>query len=203
MIHSELWKQLLELDPADVCLRSGAEMTDAGMAFRLPVLNERYCVDCAARTVCREDGTDEKQSASFHLHLSAVNYLIRAQDAPLAGELVSAKQFPTGPLFFRGPHELPAKKLEDRFGSDRAAFESAGLALGGRRVDHGDAAVELALFPRLPITVVLWLEDDEFPARVSYLFDRTADQHLLLDGLWSATHVARDALLAAAEGNDG
>ena len=202
MIHPELWKQLSELDPADVCQRSGAETTDDGVAFCLPVLNERYCVNPVARTVCRDGATDGNQAAGFHLQLSAANYLIKAQDVPLAGELVAAKQFPTGPLFFRGPHELPVKKLEDRFRSDGAAFESAGRELGGRSAEHGDAAIELLLFPRLPITVVLWLADDEFPARVSYLFDRTADQHLLLDGLWSATHVVRDALLTAAAGND-
>ena len=198
MIHPELWKQLSALDPADVCQRSGSEIADDGVAFCLPVLNERYCIRPVDRTVCREGDTDEGKSASFHLQLSAVNYLIKAQGVPLAGELVAAKQFPTGPLFFRGPHELPVKKLEGRFGSDAAAFESAGRGLGGRPVEHGDGAIELLLFPRLPITVVLWLADDEFPARVSYLFDRTADQHLLLDGLWSATHVVRDALLAAA-----
>lgn len=202
MIHPELWKQLSELDPADVCQRSGAEMADDGVAFRLPVLNERYCVHPLDRTMCREGGADEGQSAGFHCQLSAVNYLIKAQDVPITGEWVAEKRFPTGPLFFRGPHELPVKKLEDRFGADGAAFESARRELGGRPVEHGDAAIELLVFPRLPITVVLWLADDEFPARVSYLFDRTADQHLLLDGLWSATHVVRDALLAAARAND-
>ncbi len=167
-------------------------MADDGSSFRLPVLGSHYVIDPAEGIVRREaDGG----RASFHGHLASVNYLLRAQDQPLAGEWVSEQQFPTGPLFFRGPHLLPSRKLEERFGADRPAFEAAGEALAGRPVGHGDAATELPLFPRLPVRVVLWLADEEFPARASFMFDRTADQHLLLDGIWSATHVVVEHML--------
>jgi len=198
MIHADLWKQLAELDTDDVCRRSGVERTNDGAGLSLPVLGKQYRIDPAERTVLLEPPGSSDKPAGFHLQLSAVNYLIRAQDVSLAGELVNEKQFPTGPLFFRGPHEMPTEKLEARFGTDKEAFEAAGRDVGGRPVPHGDTAVELPVFPRLPITVVLWLGDDEFPARVSYLFDRTANRHLLLDGLWSAAHVVRDELISAA-----
>ena len=173
-------------------------MTDDGQALCLPVLGRGYRISPADQTMCLDAAGSGDQPVGFHLQLSSVNYLIRAQDVPLAGELVTEKQFPTGPLFFRGPHEMPTTKLEERFGSDRDAFRDAGQKLGGQSVPHGDMAVELPVFPRLPVTVVLWLGDDEFPARVSYLFDRSANQHLLLDGLWSVAHVVQGEFLAAA-----
>ena len=200
MIHADLWRKLCELAPEDVCRRAMAQALDDGKGYRLPVLGRPCRVNLVSRSVAvgASPGTGERPS--FHLHLSSVNDLIRAQDVPLAGEWIGERQFPAGPLFFRGPHEMPTQKLRARFGDDRDGLEAAGLSLGGHAVAHGDAAVELPLFPRVPVRVVLWLRDEEFPARVHFLFDRTANQHLLLDGLWSAAHVVSDALLGACPG---
>jgi hypothetical protein len=43
--------------------------------------------------------------------------------------------------------------------------------------------------------VLLWTEDDEFPARADLLFDATCSAHLPLDILWSAAMVSIQALL--------
>jgi hypothetical protein len=39
--------------------------------------------------------------------------------------------------------------------------------------------------PRIPVTLILWLSDEEFPARADLLFDSTCEIHLPLDILWS------------------
>jgi hypothetical protein len=62
-------------------------------------------------------------------------------------------------------------------------------------VDGGDRAYEFPFFPRLPVRLLLWLADAEFPARVVFLFDRTADQHLQLDGLWALGKALVNVLL--------
>ncbi|MBM4049010.1 MAG: DUF3786 domain-containing protein, partial [Planctomycetes bacterium] len=73
----------------------------------------------------------------------------------------------------------------------------------GRRVNAGDLAFVFPLLPRLPVTLVLWLADDEFPARLSFLFDRTACEHLPFDALLTAVKVLEDRLLAAAQPANG
>jgi hypothetical protein len=37
----------------------------------------------------------------------------------------------------------------------------------------------------VPVTLILWLEDEEFPARSHLLFDETCEQHLPPDIVWS------------------
>ena len=37
----------------------------------------------------------------------------------------------------------------------------------------------------MPITLIFWQEDEEFPARSYLLFDETCEQHLPPDILWS------------------
>jgi len=57
--------------------------------------------------------------------------------------------------------------------------------LGGTPAAYADAAVILFPLPKVPTTVLLWTQDDEFPARADLLFDATCSAHLPLDILWS------------------
>lgn len=198
MIHRELWNTLFGMDPVDVCRRSLALYDETSKGFRLPILNQDYFIVPSEQSI-RETGSPTSPSPGFHLQLSAVNYLIGAQDIPLAGVWVSERQFPNGPLFFRGPHEMPVRSLEKTFGQDLSAFQKACLSCGGKRVDGGDIAFELPMFPRLPVRIILWKEDEEFPARICFLFDQTADKHLRLDALWSVGKAIEKALLQKIE----
>jgi hypothetical protein len=49
----------------------------------------------------------------------------------------------------------------------------------------GDASLELHPFPRVPAVLVLWLKDEEFPARADLLFDSTCILQVPIDILWS------------------
>jgi hypothetical protein len=39
--------------------------------------------------------------------------------------------------------------------------------------------------PRIPVTLILWLSDKEFPAQADFLFNSTCEIQLPLDILWS------------------
>ena len=80
---------------------------------------------------------------------------------------------------------LPLDKIAERYGNDRTGFIEKGKNLNGNIMNYGDASVELLPLPRIPVTLILWLSDDEFPARADLLFDSTCEQHLPLDVIWS------------------
>jgi hypothetical protein len=84
-------------------------------------------------------------------------------------------------MFFRGPHLFPVKPLENRFGNDGERFLQAGKKLGGTEVPGGDVAFQVMALPRIPVQVLLWLADEDFPARITFLFDATIEEHLHLD----------------------
>jgi hypothetical protein len=108
-------------------------------------------------------------------------YLSRAQDIPSAGMWVSERDLPGGNLFFRGPHALPAGPVLRRFGSDAEGFRRRCRELGGRPLDFGDAAFAFQALPRVPLACVLYVQDEEFPARLTFLLDSTASFQLPLD----------------------
>jgi hypothetical protein len=183
MINQELWNTLKSMDPVEVERRSLAAYNSENKHFTLNVCHRDYLVYPEKQLIQAAESPSEPPI--FFLHLAAVNYLIGAKDIPLVGRWVGVKEFPSGPLFFRGPHEMPTGRIVDLFGRDRHGFASACQKWGGIPVEGGDVAFELLVFPRLPVRMLLWLKDKEFPARLTYLFDSTANVHLLLDGIWA------------------
>jgi hypothetical protein len=58
-----------------------------------------------------------------------------------------------------------------------------------------DAAVSVRPFPKIPIHYVLYAEDDEFPAKMTVLFDKSIDLHLSADAIWGVVGLVSDALV--------
>ena len=191
MLHDSQWERLAGMAPDDVCRRAGVEYDAAAGCYWVRLLNRRVLVNPAARRLDWGDGaTEEERPPGFHVALVAVVYLLEAKEAPLAGEWVTGEMLPAGTFFFRGLHAIPTAEVARRFGEDVDGFRGAAARLGGKVVEGGDVCVELEALPRVPLRVVLWEGDEEFAARVTMLFDRTAGVHLPLDALLSlAQHV--------------
>jgi hypothetical protein len=194
MISEDLWNTLRGLDVTDVENRSLSEYNQKTQSYRLRILNKDYDISPTNRSI-KLAASFPDQPPDFYLQLATVNYLIGAKDHPLIGKWTDATQFPSGPLFFRGLHKMPTHKLEEAFGRDQDMFTSQSLSFGGKKVDGGDCAFEFFFFPRLPVRLILWLADEEFPARTVFLFDRSADKHFKLDGLWAVGKALANQLL--------
>lgn len=131
MISEDLWKTLSGLDIIDVELRCLSKYNPETQSYRLRILNRNYDISPANRSIKLAESFPDK-SPDFYLQLAAVNYLIGAKDLPLVGKWTAETQFPSGPLFFRGPHKMPTHRLEKAFGRNQEAFISLSLSFGGR-----------------------------------------------------------------------
>ena len=58
------------------------------------------------------------------------------------------------------------------FDGKKDALARACERLKGRKVEKGDVAYELDLFPFLPVVLRFWESDEEFPASLQILVDR-------------------------------
>jgi hypothetical protein len=80
---------------------------------------------------------------------------------------------------FPRPHRLDVTELEKRYGRDPDSFL--------RREGTGGSEIlwrprfSLDVFPKVPLAYILWKADEEFPPRISTLFDSTIQAHLPLD----------------------
>lgn len=182
-----LWVQLERETPEEICRRALVNY-DHEKGFLLPFLNQTFQILPTKRSIIplyRHAPTIK----SFEFDLIILTYLLRVTAINICGELVNEKQIPGGETFFRGPHSLNTRPMEEIFGEDSDAFLSAGRKLNGEVKKLGDAGICLPVFPRVPVTLILWVKDDEFPAEIKVGFDSTISSHLPLDIIWAMINV--------------
>nr|NJM04451.1 DUF3786 domain-containing protein [Desulfobacula sp.] len=178
-IDAANFMDLEALDPAEVTARTGCEFDPAARQYRIRIWGRVYGVDLKAREVRAED----PGLSPFHdyFDLFILYFLMRSKPLPPEGKWVSEKDLKGGAAFFRGPHTLPTDWISSRFENDMAAFGQACEKLGGLPLALGDAAFSFRITPTVPVAVVYWQGDEEFPPETKLLFDRTLDRHLPLD----------------------
>ena len=105
----------------------------------------------------------------------------RATKRPLSGKQIKFREFPGGIAYENAFTRKVVDPIAKAF-SGSEGFIDAALILGGRQLDFGQASVEIAAFNLVPITYILWLDDD-FPASANVLFDESANNYLNAEGL--------------------
>ncbi len=197
MAHEGLWEKLEELDPAETARRAGCQLLSDPQRYVVTLLNAEFVVNIADKSITSAQSDPAERPAEFLEQLCALAYLINSKDVPLAGKLVNGLALPGGQFFFRGVHCLPTEKLEDVFGDRPQALIEAAEPLGAEPCEFGDASVVLRILPRVPVTMVVWGRCEEFAARASILFDKTAADQLPLDALLAAVNLGVKALTGA------
>lgn len=195
--EEKAWEELRQLDPELVASRTGARLDESGAGYHLDVLGHSFLTDPGERRISEAGGQHIHVHELTHFTLLVPLYLASCAGTEPSGRLLAPSSLPHGRSFFSGRYELPVEAIAHHFGSNPDNFEAAGGKLGGSRADFGDVAITLPIFPRVPLTMILWVGDLEFPARVQMLIDETATEHLPLDALWASIVMASQALRQA------
>jgi len=181
------WSILAKLDPAAVCKAGAVSFDGVSGAYVVRSFGRDVIVSLQQRSIAVTSPEDNAlfTKLGYFFDLSVLWYLVSAKDLPPSGRLVKLQTMQGGEIFTKGSHVLPLDRIADQFGTDREGFLERGLSLGGTATKIGDASLELHPFPRVPAVLVLWLKDEEFPARADLLFDSTCILQVPIDILWS------------------
>jgi len=79
------------------------------------------------------------------------------------------------------PHEIPTHLIVSRFDKDIPGFSRQCAHYGGTGLALADAAFSFSITPRVPVAVLFWQGDEEFPTESKLLFDVTIVRHLASD----------------------
>jgi hypothetical protein len=191
-VHPSLWEKLMQADPTEVCRRSGVQFDKATGSYLLDFLQERYRIEPNSRLIEPVAGPIPAGGPCIDLQVIILTYLLSAREIPLADRLVAVGSLKGGKCFFQGAHSFPLDPLIAQYGRDVNGFLDRGLSLGAVQEDYGDVSVRFPAFPRIAVVMVLWRGDDEFPPRLSVVFDASVDQHLPLDAIYGlVTEICR------------
>jgi hypothetical protein len=189
------------LDPAAAAKRCGARFeagADGGDGlFKLPFLGE----DAAIRFPQLDFTSDSPLPP--HVQALLVYHLATSDGSRPTGDWRAFSDLPDGRFYSRAFQGYTGDALVRRLAGDSTGVSDAVTLLGGRALlpdelaTNADTAWIVEALPRVPVAILWWDADDEFPARAELLFDQTAPSHLPTDGCavlgsWLITRLAAE-----------
>ncbi len=185
-----------DLDPHETAAR--ASVAYEGGTFAIPFFETKYQVQWPSSAIQR---AADQHEADIATRILLLHYLLHADGTPLADKWIAFRNLPGG-LGYDGAFQGRANlRLAHAFGSDQGSFEAAARALGGERLDFGDASFSFRVLPRVWLAVVLYLADDEFSANANVLFDGAVSHYLPTEDLAVLGGMLAGRLIRTARGN--
>lgn len=191
----ETWEKLERANARDVVERTGVRFNRGKCCFEVDSLNQVFLVYPQKKKIETDELTGQVLLTRLSHFLKPVllNYLLQAKNVSLSEEYVTPSGLKGGETFFGGSHELPFQGLLKMFDLENEKLEKVAWRLGGVKAEFGDLSFKLSPLPKVPVVVVFWKGDEEFPPQAKIMYDRTVELHLPLDLTWS---VAMYTLLA-------
>jgi hypothetical protein len=171
-------EQLARVDDVEQqCLKSGARylVIDSQKLILVEYLNRSYQITLPDIDISL---MDSKEEIPVKNKILILHYLTLAKGIPIANKLIAFKELPEGANYFPTFSKRAIEPLINHFGQQPSLLIEAAGKLGAHKVDYGDAAVTINAFSRVPVTLVLWQGDEEFPPRGNILFDATISDYL-------------------------
>lgn len=187
--EQKAWELLAKAIPQEVCTNALVDFDYSLKAYRVKSFGVDFSVFPEKREVTTDTavGKELLEIKEYFFELSIVWYLVSAKDVKISGKWVKPEDIHGGQIFFLGTHKLPLDRLASKYARNSKDFIEKAMKFGGICCNHADACVLFFPFPKIPIQLLLWLEDDEFPPRVDLMLDSTCDIHLPTDVIWSIT----------------
>jgi len=176
---ADLRAEVAALRFGDVAVGLGAELMDGALAIRCLGRDFRVSPDGAIAA------PGAAGPVSPWMRILLLHYVRTRGAAPLAGRWVSFTELKSALMkskSFARDCEEPLRGLFDR---DAAGVERALERIGAAREPGTPAPVawKLHALPKVPVLILSWPQEEEFPSKCKVLFDATADRFLDVESL--------------------
>ncbi|NLF88402.1 DUF3786 domain-containing protein [Candidatus Bathyarchaeota archaeon] len=114
----------------------------------------------------------------------------------LSRKQVKFRMFPGGIAYENAFLRKAVDPIAKIFAAQPELLVAAGVLLGGRKLELGQASVEISAFNLVPITYILWV-DEELPPTANVLYDESANSYLNAEGLANLAELTTWRLILA------
>ena len=166
----------LSQEPFEVILkRSGFESPETE-TFRVPFLDRIYRVGFPRFEF--EDTTGWEKEIPLQEQVLILHYMSAVRMPETTGHWISYREIDGAAFYFGAFIKRAVEPLKKVFGQNLSGFSRAAAKLHPKEIENGDAAFEFKVLPAVPLQLILWTGDEEFPAEANILFDSTIGQIL-------------------------
>ncbi len=190
-------KAVRALDPEDVARRAGAVWVSGGPGagrIEMEVLGGRVIIEWPELSFEAEPPL----ARLFPWRLIALHHLAMATGAQPGEDWISYRELPDGLFYANTITREVEEPLARAYATNHDLFIAAGAPLGAVPAGIADASLLFHPLPRMPVVFALWVEDEEFPAKVKVLYERAAVRGLPLQDLRILADLIGGSLKAAA-----
>ena len=159
-------------DPIQISNRLGIPYDLRTREFTLSVFGERYSIrhpDFANRRE-EDESTGVNILENVHMQILLLRYLLYASIFPHNGEFKSYRELPSGELYYRQFTGRCISRLTRAYGARPDVFQRTMRALCAIPIHSDGIGYELETFDSLYLRLILWEQDEEFPAASQILF---------------------------------
>jgi hypothetical protein len=173
---ADAWQALSAKDLGVQARLAGGTLEDGQVVLRS--FGRRCVVDPGGRRITLDGKVVKQLGAILVLH-----YLTNASEVQPSGHGISYRQLPGGNVYYSAFKARVIDNLGVLFHHDPRLLFASLRTMGAMKREFGDASVVIPVFPKLPVTVIVWKGDPEVQGSANLLFDDTAPRFLPTEDL--------------------
>jgi hypothetical protein len=180
--------ELKKRDPQRAALAGGAQMEtkgEGGVVLSLDFLGQKVGITWPEMEITYGDSDRE---VPIQQQVLLLHYLSGAGDLQPTGEWIAYQEVPDGKFYLDAFLRRAKEPMLQTFGQrPELMVQLAEEIYGAEPLNLGDAAVVVRALPKVPVALILWKGDEEFPPEGNLLFDKSISQILSAEDIaWLA-----------------
>ncbi len=169
-------EELAQRDWSQTAQLSGASAADDASYVEMNYLGRPVRITTEPITVAATDDGPEIPLAEQALIL---HYLVNADGTPVTGKWITYREVEAGEFYWSAFVKRAKDPLVGFFGHQPELLTELASLVGAEGPgETGDVSVIVRAFPHVPIMLVLWAGDEEFPPDGNLLFDESIGHYL-------------------------
>jgi hypothetical protein len=192
-------EELQNRNPHHVCRVSGALCIEKGKqptGMKLMFLNRPVTIGWP-NVVFHQDSHEE---LPIKQKILVLHYLNGSSSEDLTGDWISYKDIPSARFYLDAFNRRVKHPLVRAFGEHPDRLPPVAKELYGATTSSlGDVSVQIQAFPKVPITLVIWRGDEEFPSDGTILFDTSIKEILSAEDISELTSQVVYPMIAKAQ----
>jgi hypothetical protein len=167
-------KELAGMDIHSIARFSGADISgNHANSLLIRFLNRDVLISSPDMELSYPGSEKEVPIQDQVLLLHYLKGTLSAGEGDNANDWVSFQDLPDGRFYMDAFLKRAKVPLVNAFGANpKRLIELASEVYGASPAEFGDFSVKIKALPRVPVVLVLWEGDDEFPPEGNILFDR-------------------------------
>ncbi len=177
-------EKLRGMDPARIAETSGAERL--GDALELDFVGQRVRIGLDPVEITAPGGGEVPLTDQVLI----LHYLTQADGRPVKGEWIAYREVPGAETYAPVFYKRAIAPLLGGFGQNPKLLTELAKMYRAEPGDSGDVSVVVKALPHVPLMLIIWAGDDEFPAEANILMDKSIGGYLSAEDIaWLAGRV--------------